>query len=103
MRTGPEWIVTVVAIFIAAVAWFIRSRQRIELLNFLRPERVADRAGLARVAGNGLYLIAVLVAAAGVALRYRLIGETAIATALTVGVLALTGWLLLRAQDCLKP
>ena len=103
MRTGPEWVVYAAALLIGVTAWLVRARQRIELLDFIRPERVADRAGLARFAGNLIYLLAALVAASGLATHFELVGEATIALVLTVGILVLTGWLLLGAQDYLKP
>ena len=103
MHTGPEWISYASALLIAGIGWLVRSRQRIELLNFIRPERVADRAGLARFAGNLIYVIAVLVAAGGFARQFNLAADMTIGLVQVAGVLALTGWLLLGAQDYMKP
>jgi len=103
MHTGPEWISYASALLIAGIGWLVRSRQRIELLNFIRPERVADRAGLARFAGNLIYLIAALVAAGEVARHFDIASDVAITAVMVAGILASTGWLLLGAQDYMKP
>lgn len=103
MRTGPEWIVYASALLVAGIAWLVRSRGRIELLNFIDPERVADRAGLARFAGNLIYLIAALIAACGVAAHVALLGDAMTALVLIAGILAVTVWMLIGAQDYMKP
>lgn len=103
MRIGPEWFVYAAALPLAGVAWLVRSRKRIELLNFIDPERVADRDGLARFAGNLLYPLAAFIAANGAAMHLGLLGDVGVAVAMTVGILVLTVWLLLGAQDHMKP
>ncbi len=103
MYTGPDWLAPAVALIIAGIAWMVRSRGRIGLLNFVRQERVADRDGLARFSGNILYLIAALIAAAGMAQHFGLLGEKAIGAILGASIVSLTAWLLIGAQDFLKP
>jgi|GEM_PF-2495992 len=103
MRTGPELLVYAVALLIAGIGWLLRSRQWIGLLHFVRPERVADRAGLARFSGNVFYVMAALFAASGSAMHFDLLDDTSLAAVSVAGFLVLTSWLLLGAQDYMKP
>lgn len=103
MHNGPEWITYVAALSIASVAWFIRSRQRIERLDFLDRQRVADRAGLGRFSSNLMYLMAAVVAASGAARYLGLLGDSVIAVTLGVSILTLATWLLPGARDDVTP
>ena len=103
MRNGPYWLTFAAAAVIWAIAWLVRSRQRVGLLNFVDPARVADRAGLGRFAGNVLYLLGGLIAAAGAAVESGLVDDRLVPPFLIVMILVLTAWLYLGAQNYLKP
>ena len=103
MRNGPIWLTFVAAAAIWTIAWLVRSRQRVGLLNFVDPGRVADRAGLGRFAGNLLYVLGGLIAAFGAAVGSGLVDDRLASPVLVAMILALAAWLCLGAQNYLKP
>lgn len=103
MHAGPVWPIYATAALTAGVAWLVRSRQRIGLISGINLQRVADRAGLARFCGNVLYAMATCFAAAGIAMDFSLLDPSVIMVLIVTSTLGLTGWLLLGAQDYMKP
>ena len=103
MRIDASWIPVVAAGMIWVIAWRVRSRQRIELINMIDTARVTDRAGLARFAGNILYPIGAVVGIGGLGLERLGLSENVIGSALAVVILALTLWLYSGARRYTKP
>lgn len=96
-------VVYATAVIMCRIAWYIRKRERIDLLNFINPERVADRAGLARFSGSILYLMAALLVAAGLVGQFGLLDHQTIGICLAGALLVLVAWLILGSQDYMKP
>ncbi|WP_300614824.1 hypothetical protein [Dokdonella sp.] len=103
MHDGPEWTTCIAALFVASVAWLIHSRLRIERLDSMDRQRVADRAGLGRFSGDIAYLTAAVIAAPGAARHLGLLGDSIIAVAPGVSIPTLAAWLLPDAQDDMVP